>query len=256
MDVSWLGFDWYLAFYPAIRAVLEGQNPYLEPAIIVANPPWTFWILAPLGWLPAEWGLVGINLINITGLLALGYKHNRQWLTLPLALSFPFIALLLWGNVDGLGLWGLALGGPIGLIFLSVKPQLASLVAILWVKKAWEQGGYKAVIQLTAPLLVLGVIMTIMYPTWIERMMVLSDRSERFFANGFPWLIPAGIGMLIAAWRSDREDLAAIATVLIAPHLHIQSWIGALALLTIRYPVEGSIIAITSWIPLIIILTQ
>ncbi len=251
-----IGFDWYLAFYPAIRDFLMGESPYQNTGMVVANPPWTFLLLAPLGLLEASWGFVVLGLINITGLLALFYKFRQPRLVLPMAISFPFIALILWGNIDGLNLWGLAIGGPLGLILLSTKPQVAFLVSVIWIKQAWEQGKVKAVVQLVAPLLIIAIVMIYKYPEWIRIAFMSSARIDGQLTNGYPWFIPAGLGILVAAVRSEREDLAAVATVLLSPYVRVQSWVAALSLLIIRYPLEGTIIALSSWAILLVLQAQ
>lgn len=244
--IDWLGSDWFVYFYPALQAFLNGNNPYINSEI--GNPPWTFLILSPLGFMSPTWSLIGINVISITGLVTLFYRYKRRWLILPLVISYPFLALLVYSNIDGLILWGLAVGGPIGMILLSTKPQAAILVGVIWVIKAWKKGGLKAVAILLAPLTALAAIMTALYPDWVRNIFWFTSRTDGVLTNGFPWLVPLGIGLFIAAVRREREDWAAIATILISPYVRVHSWIIALSLLALSYPLEGSIVALSTWL--------
>ena len=247
-----LGFDWYLSFYPAINAFLAGNSPYQIPGLQFANPPWTLLILAPLKIFGPQWGFILLGIINLSGLFALFYKHQKARAMISIALSFPFLSLLVFGNIDGLSLWGLAIGGPIGLILLSTKPQVACLVAIVWIKQAWQLGRGKAVLKLTAPLIILAAVMIYMYPAYISKTFLYAARTDGIFTNGYPWFIPVGITALVAAFRHERQDLAAVAALLISPYARIQSWVGALSLLAIQYPFYGSILGLSTWIVFVI----
>lgn len=249
-----MGFDWYLSFYPAIKAFLTGQCPYQIEGLQYANPPWTLLFLAPLGLLPPVWGFIVMGVINLTGLFALFFKHQRGRWVLPVAISFPFMSLLVFGNIEGLILWGLVLGGPLGLILISTKPQVACLVGIVWIKKAWDRGKYIAVAKLITPLILVATYMMWKYPGYISQMLVYSRRMDGIFTNGYPWLIPAGIAMLMAAYTHEREEWAAVASLLISPYVRIQSWVAAISLLVIRYPVKGTVMALSTWIVFVILL--
>jgi hypothetical protein len=251
-----MGFDWYSFFYPAVKAFLAGTSPYLISGMQFANPPWTLLFLAPLGLLEPRWGFLLMGLVNLTGLFALFYKHHRVRSVIPLAISFPFISLIVFGNIDGLCLWGLALGGPLGLILLSTKPQVAFLVSIVWIKKAWQQGKWNAVLRLVAPLFILAAVMISLYPEWITKTLWYSGRADGIFSNGYPWFIPVGIALLVAAFRQEREEWAAFATLLVTPYVRVQSWVAALSLLVISYPLEGTVVALSTWIVFVILLIK
>jgi len=246
MDV--IGFDWFLYYFPAIKAFLAGQNPYTSLDVVVSYSPWTLLILSPLGFLPAMWGYVIVGIINITGLLAFLRKQNcKLWQALPIAFSFPFISLILWGNLDGMSLWGLAIGGPLGLILLSVKPQAAFLVSLVWVKQAWDQGKFPAVVRLVAPFILLVGVTLYFYPEWIQRIIFTGGHARGLLANGYPWFIPLGLALLVAALRNNREDSAVLGTVLVSPYVRIQSWVATLTFLIVKFPLEGTVAAISTW---------
>ncbi|MHC1783865.1 MAG: hypothetical protein AB9891_14120 [Anaerolineaceae bacterium] len=241
-----IGADWINYLYPAIQIFLSGGNPYLNQEI--GQPPWTFLILAPLGFLPPLLSVGAINFISISAVVTFFFKNKKKWLAFPLVATYPFLSLMVMGNLDGLVLWGLTIGGPIGLILLMIKPQAAFLVGIIWAIKAWKKGGLKDLTILLAPLAVLTVISIIVYPQWPGNILWFSSRTNYLSTNAFPWLVPIGIGLFIAAVRNQREDWAAVATLLITPYVRTQSWTVALCLLALYYPLEGVIIALSTWL--------
>ncbi|MBI3361887.1 MAG: hypothetical protein HY023_12340, partial [Chloroflexi bacterium] len=168
-------------------------------------------------------------------------------MAVPLALSFPMAVLVWMANVDGFALWGLALGGPVGLFLLSIKPQVAGLVGLVWVAQAWREGGWRKVLILTAPTLVIAVIFTLVYPHWLSVILAVPARPGGNESTGFPWYVPLGLALLVFAVRRNRNEWAALATMMVAPYARTQSWVGALVLLAVRYPLEGLIASAASW---------
>jgi hypothetical protein len=241
-----LGFDWVRYFYPALQAFLSGHSRYFNSEI--GNPPWTFVFLAPLGFLSQGWSLIAINFISFTGLAAFFIQKKQKWLVMPFMLSYPFLILLSNANLKGLLLWGLIIGGPVGLLLLMIKPQAAALVGVIWAIKAWKKGGLKDVAILVGPLVVLTILSVIIYPEWIKNLIWFTGRVDGDLTNGFPWLVPLGIALFIAAVRHEREDWAAIATVLIVPYVRPQSWVVPLCLLTLYNPIEGIAAGLSTWL--------
>jgi hypothetical protein len=240
-----MGFDWIIYTYPALLAFVTGMDPYAAVPGFV-NPPWMLALLSPLALLPPLAGAIVLDAIALTGLVALCRKAGRTWLALPLAVAFPMATLLWHGQVDGLVLWGLALGGPVGLFLLSTKPQVAGLVGLVWLVRAWRQGRWRQATILILPTAVVALVFTWLYPSWLSEFSTAATRT--YTTNGFPWTLPVGAAALVAALRHDREDWAALATVFLAPYVNVQSWMGALALFAIQYPVEGMAAALGSWL--------
>jgi hypothetical protein len=242
-----MGFDWILAFYPAVRAFLAGQNPYGVGPRDFLNPPWVLPFLAPLGFLPAVWGAWIINLINLGGLVALCRKAGRLWMAAPLVLSFPMLVLLWHAQLDGFILWGVVFGGPLGFLFLSFKPHVGGGIALIWLWRAWQMEGAWGVVRLVWPTVALAIGFTALYPNWLEAMASATTQNDSGAVGGFPWLIPMGVFLLVAAWRAKREELAAPSALFLSPYARIQSWIVSLALLACRYPLEGVIACAATW---------
>ncbi|MGQ0603683.1 MAG: hypothetical protein ACT4QE_18535 [Anaerolineales bacterium] len=262
MNFDQLGFDWIVYAYPALMTFVSGGDPYTVVPNFV-NPPWMLLLLSPLSLITPLQGVVILGVITVTGLVALCGRSPRAsnevdkqrgeargarklWLAIPLAISFPMMTLLWHGQVDGVILWGLTLGGPFGLLLLAAKPQAAVFVGLIWAMQAWREGGWKQAARLVLPVVIAAVVSAFLYPSWVRAM--LSASAWAHTTNGFPWSLALGAGVLVSALRGQREDLAALATVLLAPYTNVQSWVPAMALLSARYQWEVVAACAASWL--------
>ncbi|NUM45525.1 MAG: hypothetical protein HUU38_12545 [Anaerolineales bacterium] len=243
-----MGYDWILAFYPAVKAFLAGQNPYGMGLRDFLNPPWVLPFLAPFGFLSPELGAWGINLVNLSGLVAFCRKAGRWWMALPLALSFPMGVLLWHAQIEGFLLWGMVIGGPVGFLFLTFKPQVGGGLALLWLWQAWQKQGWKGVVRLTWPTVLLAILFTLLYPNWIGAMFSATEQGSAGAIGGFPWLIPLGVFLLVQGIRTQREELAAPGMLFLSPYARFHSWLISLAIAACQYPLEGVLACAASWV--------
>src|SRR5258708_24612980 len=142
-------FDWRIDFWPALQAWLSGKDPYSVRLFV--SPPWLLPLITPFGLLPPAWGALAMNLVALSGLIALSIRLGKPWVALMVGVSTVFMYVILDGNVEGYVLWGLALGGPVGLLLLSIKPQVAMLVAVIWSIQAWQKSRWRGVLKLLLP---------------------------------------------------------------------------------------------------------
>ena len=247
-----LGFDWVVYFYPAIQAMLQGRDPYLMPDVV--SPPWLFWLLTPLAFLAPWQGAAILAGLTLIVLVVFCGRRGYLWVAIPLALSYPAIMLVWNGQVDALTLLALMVRGPVGLLLLAAKPQTAIFVALIWAWQAWREGGWRKLLILVAPTVIVFVLSVWLYPNWLPAMVNASRRD--YSTNGFPWSLALGAAVLVAALRQQREDLASLATILIAPYANIQSWVPALTLLAARYRWETVAACAASWLIPIWLLTH
>jgi hypothetical protein len=257
MDLlTWLysivGYDWIGSFRPATLTWLAGGDPYLHTGgVPFVNPPWLLPFMAPLALLPPSVGAWALNALAVTGIVALCVRYRRPWLALPLTLSFPMLVLLYHAQVDGFVLWGLALGGPLGLLLLLAKPQTAGLVVLLWLWQAFRAGGLVGVVRLVwwPALVMLGF--TLFYPQWLAFTASATRQTGAGGYNFFPLLVlPGLVALAVGLWR-ERASLLAAATVMVAPYLRPQSTLAALTMLAAEFPWLGVILAVLSWWPLV-----
>jgi hypothetical protein len=248
--MSFIGFDWVITFYPVTWWFLHGGDPYAAPiplGVVFSNPPWILPLLVPFALLPPTWGAIGMALISLTGLCALAYKLRRPWLIPLVGLSYVMLEGMANGTVDGLALWGLALGGPVGFFLLSVKPQVASLVGVVWMWQAYQQDAWRGVLKLAGPTTAVGIVFTALYPQWVRIFFAVHERVASSSYNLWPWLIPVAVLALWWALRRGKPAGAAVATTLSAPYILAHSYVGALALVADELPVLGIILAALSW---------
>jgi hypothetical protein len=240
-----MGFDWFLFFYPALQQLWQGQSPYSVDGFV--TPPWVLPILAPLALTPPVVGALVVDALALVGLVALCRKHQLFWAMLPLALCYPMLMLLWNAQLEGFVLWGLVLGPtPFGFFLLMTKPQVAGLVSLVWLIEAWRVGGGRRVLWLGGPTAVVMILSVAIYPDWLQGLSQAAQWS--YTANGFPYSVALGAACLVFAVRHQREEWAALATLLLVPYANVQSWMAALTLLTARYRAEGVSAALASWI--------
>lgn len=250
-----IGYDWIAFFYPAVWLFLTGGDPYgpLQPHLPdrYFNPPWLLPLLVPFGLLPVDWGAWAINAFSLAGVFAFCIKHKRPWLTLPIVMSYPMADLLYHGSVDGFSIWGLVIGGPVGIFLLSIKPQVAGLVGLLWSIDAYRAGGWTAVTRLLAPTAVIALVFTALYPHWIATALSARGFPGAASANLFPWLLPLGLMLAIQGMRRQRDDWAVLGTNLLSPYLRAHSWVAAMVTVGVRYPRLTWLLSPLSWLLLV-----
>src|SRR5260221_5885087 len=244
-----LGTDWMRAFFPAVQAFVTGGNPYapLDRGGGFPNPPWLLPLLVPFGLLPPIWGHIGMGIVAITGLVALCVRLRRPWVALLVAGSIPMLSTIYWGNVEGFCLWGLAVGGPIGFFLLTVKPQVAGLVGLVWIWEAYQKERLLGVAKLVGPTAAIAVVSTFAYPQWIPAMLESQAQVNGGAVNAWPWLVPLGLLLLYQALKMKRGSWAGVSTAMITPYLRDHSLIAATTLDAADYPILGVIFLVSPW---------
>ena len=153
--------DWYI-FYSAGKAVLQGKFPY--SVIDYYNPIQVAWILAPTTILPFEIWVYVMIALSFIGIVALCKRKSH--LTL---LSFPFVFGMTMGSLDVL-LWvpSRLLGG-VGLSLLTLKPQLAVVVAPLQLMSWYREDQKSEVVRFFISTILLWGIPTLIHPGWFMK---------------------------------------------------------------------------------------
>lgn len=225
--------DWSTAFRPATLTLLSGHNPYDNPLMIHA--PWGMIPLIPLALLPESVGRVMLVFCGLASYAYVAHKLGAK----PVAIAFllvspPALHVLLNGNLDWLAALGFVTPPPIGLFFISIKPQMGIAVAPFWLVQAWRQGGWKQVMVTFAPFTIVLVLSFLLFGLWP----LGSSRTANYWWNAslWPMSIPVGLALFVTAIRKQRIEYAMAASPCLSPYVLLHSWIGALLAVVASVP--------------------
>lgn len=236
--------DWRLTFRPAAQEVLHGRSPYNVAGFF--NPPWLLLPLLPLALLPESVGGALFLLLNLAVFAYTAHRLGATSFTMILFLmSPPVLHSLLNGNIDAFVIMGFVLPPPIGLLFLSIKPQIGAGVALFWLIEAWRAGRLKVVFKTFAPAAAMWLLSFVLFGWWFLRWEQEVDLWWN--ASAWPLSIPVGLGLLVAAVRKRRKEFAMAAAPCLSPYVLLHAWVGALAAL-ITLPAEMLAAVIGLWV--------
>jgi hypothetical protein len=241
----YVGIDWKETFFPAARAVLEGKSPYIVPTF--RNVPWTILPLLPFAVLPEEIGGIAqfIFSLGVYGWTAYRLKASRIAL-IAFLLSPPVVYGMRMLNVDILVLFGFTLPAPIGLFFITIKPQMGIVMGLFWLIEAWREGGIKSVLKTFAPITFALVLSFVLFGNWLSGRQA-DLLSSVWNASLWPWVVPIGIVLTALCLRDRRKDFAMSASPFLSPYLAYHSWASVLAGL-IGHDFELVIAVIGMWL--------
>jgi hypothetical protein len=153
---------------------------------------------------------------------------------------------LLNANIDWMVIFGFTLPPQVGLFFISVKPQMGSVVAVFWLCEAWRKGRAREVVRVFAPftmVLLLSFVVFGFYP----REWVTVEMDQWWNASLWPMSIPIGLTLAVAAIYRRRVQFAMAASPLLSPYVLFHAYSGALSALA-GYTVEMVTAVIGLWI--------
>jgi hypothetical protein len=222
-----VGIDWRETFYPAARAMLEGESPYSVPTF--RNLPWTVLLLLPFAVFSEQVGGVLFFIASAGIYVWIAYRLQASRIALIVfLLSPPVVYGLRMLNVDIFVLLGFTLPAPIGLFLVLIKPQMGLVMALFWLVEALRQGGVKQVVQTFAPVTIVLLFSFFIYGNWLGGRQV--DLLDSFWnASLWPWAIPIGVVLTALSLRDLRADLAMSASPFLSPYLAYHSWVVVLA---------------------------
>lgn len=214
VTIDWLVFTW------AVRHPLN--NLYSNGFV---SPPWALLFL-PHAFLPP---VLGVNVNRILTLLMIAIvirKRGGDIRSLILVgTSMPLIWLMMNGNIDFVPFLGLLLPPSLGVIALSVKPQVGIGMILLYFKRYdWK---------IFIPLTMILILSLMIYKSWFVHMTptIVPGRQVQFF----PWFVPFGVYLLYRSWRENDDAWAALASLCIVPYYGFWSLTFPLALLSIKH---------------------
>lgn len=123
------GIDWRDTYRPAALALLRGQSPYSVD--IFFAPPWALIPLLPFAMLPESIGRAVLFLLALVCYAYTAFRLEARPPALAAFLASPVVMHgLLNSNIEWLPLLGFVLPPQIGLVFVTIKPQIGLAVAL------------------------------------------------------------------------------------------------------------------------------
>jgi len=223
------GVDWYWVLRPACLALLQGQSPF-DAVERFGFAPWALLPLTPLALLPDQYGraiwFVSSFLVFAYAIWKLGATPIA---TMAFLFSPPVIHSLYNANLDCLPLLGFTLPPAIGLFFISVKPQMGSVVALFWLVETWRTGGFWRVVRVFAPFGLVFLVSLLLFGFWPAHFREIQVDSQGWNASLWPMSIPLGLALAaFAFWRREIR-FAMAASPCLSPYVLLHAWSGALA---------------------------
>ena len=245
------GVDWSSPIRPACLAMLQGKNPY-ESVEYFGFAPWAMIPLLPAALLPEQ---VGRGILFVASLVAFAYGIRKLGAKPVAAAAFlispPVVHSLLNANLDCLPLIGFTLPPAIGLFFISVKPQMGSVVALFWLVESWKSGGFWKVVKVFAPFGAVFLVSLVIFGFWPAHYFEIQTVSATWNASLWPVSIPIGLALAVAALRKREMRFAMAASPCLSPYVLLHAWSGALASLA---PFSAEMIAAVAglWITVVL----
>lgn len=219
--------DWTITFRPATLTLLSGLSPYGR--VYYVHAPWTLIPLIPLALLPEEVGRVMLFFCGLASYAYVGHKLGAKPIAVAFLLASPLVMhVLLNGNMDWLAILGFILPPPIGLFFISIKPQIGIAVAPFWLIQAWREGGWRQVLKTFAPFTIVLLLSFVLFGLWPLETVRENIVGVYFNASLWPLSIPVGLALFVTAIRKQRIEYAMAASPCLSPYLLFYSWGGAL----------------------------
>lgn len=229
--------DWVTIFSQAVR---QWDDPYSVPFFV--NPPWLLALL-PHGFLPPSLGLA-VNILLTAGVAALVIRRlgGGRWALVLVFTSPFFFELVRWSNIDWVVLVAFLVPPQWGIPILLMKPQSATGAALIW----WKRSGFS--LRLLVPTAVIVGASFVIWGNWLHSFGLPQHPLYQLWNfSPFPYSIPLGVWLLVKAWRTDDDVLAAVATPLFMPYFGIHSVFVPLVLLAPRYPREALYLNLACW---------
>ena len=244
------GVDWVKTYRPATIALLNGLSPYAID--IYFAPPWALIPLIPFALLPEQ---IGRGAIFSLGLIVFAYTAvklggNKIALT-AFVLSPPVIHCLYNSNIEWMPILGFILPPQIGIFFVSIKPQIGIGIAIYWLFSAWRKGGFREIIRIFAPFIIVLILSFLVFGFWPSRFRETISLTQSYNSSIWPLGIPIGILLLIKAFRSKNSIPAMAAGPFLSPYVLFHAYSGAIISL-VPSAIESVGVSIGLWIIILI----
>jgi hypothetical protein len=227
-----LGIDWRLTYRPATVAFLHGRNPFdveVSPEAPFFAAPWGLIPLIPIALFPVEVGRAMVMLVGIVSFGVAAYRLGAKPMAMAVfLLSPPVVHTILNANVEWLPLLGFVMPPPIGLFFVTIKPQTGVAVAIYWFVDIWRKDGPIAVIRTFAPVTIAYLISFAFYGFWPLGMFNVIGYGSGFNSSLWPLSIPVGLVLLVTSFQKRNVKFAMPASPCLSPYVLFHAWSSAI----------------------------
>lgn len=183
-------------------------------------------------------------------LSGVAFHRKKPYLIAIVGTSFSFIALSIYGNIDWLVMIGLVVGGPLGILLATVKPQAGALAFVAELKDK----KLKEIVRFLLPVALVVVISTIIYPNWLSHMFTIRGFGSHRSLSLFPYSVPLGLWALWHSWRKGDQLWGVFGTLCLSPYLYIHSLTPLLFLAADRHWKLGVFLNALTWIIVALIL--
>lgn len=232
--------DWDKTYIAGALAFLSGHDPYSYTKLF-ASPPYSLGFLIPLAWVPPGLAMI----FPMLALLYLSIRFRKRYLLPVVGMSFPFIACSVYANIDWMIMIGVAIGGQLGVILDTIKPQGGVFAIVAEIAK---RETLKERVRLLWPLTVCVIISIPLLGSWLHWMLVIGEANNgiRNFSL-FPYTIPLGIVALWLAWKKKEPIWGCVASLALSPYFYIHSALPLVFLLAKKDWKLGLAATLVSW---------
>ena len=200
----------------------------------------------PFALLPQSLGRAGWFVLSVIMFAWSIYRLGAKPIALAAFVGSPIVMhSLLNANIEWMVIFGFTLPPQIGLFFVTVKPQMSSVVVLFWLVEAWRKGRWREVVRVFGPFAAVLLLTFVLYGFYPRDWGIAE--AEWWNASLWPVSIPIGLTLAVAAIRRRKIQLAMGASPLLTPYLLFHSYSGALATLA-PYTVEMVTAVIGLWI--------
>jgi len=217
-----LGWDWRHVFQPGTLAILRGESPYTIQYFY--SPPWVIIPLIPLAFLPTEFGIAFLYVLNFFCYLIVAAKLRMNPIAFVVFLLFSgMIPNSANANIEGIIALGFILPPQLGLFLLLLKPQYGIGVAVFWLVETWREQGAKQAVLVFLPVSLAFLLSFTLYGFWPLR--ASTDVIGQWWnASIFPRGVPIGLLLLALAIYKREMRFAIAASPFFSPYLTGHTW--------------------------------
>jgi hypothetical protein len=231
------GQDW-LVFMAGVGAWLSGKDPYTSFSPPFASPPHALFIFTALSWATPFIA----TLFPVVALIFVAFRQRKRYLIPVVGLSFPFMMLGVFANVDWMVMIGLAVGGRVGVVLDSIKPQMGAGAILVEIAK---RGTWRERARLLLPLVILALLTLPLWGAWLQNMG--NVRAYWWNFSLFPYSVPFGLAGLVLAWRRKDPLYGVAATLALSPYWQITNLVPVVYLIAARSWRWGVVASVATW---------